>query len=91
VTLTLINLGTATINWSVNPDDNIKENIKFIDNNGQIMEKGTLLPSGSLLPSGQPGDSVVLALQCNAIKLNRQYHVSVYANQMSWSEYVIVQ
>lgn len=91
VTLTLINLGTVAIRWSVNPDDNIKGNIKFLDNNGQILESGTLLPSGSVLPSGQPGDSVVLTLQCNAIKLNREYHVSVYADQMSWSELVIIQ
>ena len=84
VTLTLINLGTVAISWSVNPDDNIKGNIKFVSN-GQILESGTLLPSD------QPGDSVVLNLQCNAIQGGRQYHVSVYANQMSWSEYVIVQ
>lgn len=90
VTLTLINLGTVAISWSVNPDDNIKGNIKFLSN-GQILESGTLLPSGSLLPSGQPGDSVVLNLQCNAIQLGRKYHVSVYANQISWSEFVIVQ
>lgn len=89
-TLTLINLGTAAISWSVNPDDNIKGNIKFLSN-GQPLASGTLLPSGSVLPSGQPGDSVVLALQCNAIEVGRQYHVSVYANQMSWSEFVIVQ
>jgi double zinc ribbon protein len=90
VTLTLINLGTAAISWSVNPDDNIKDKIKFL-NNGQLSESGTLLPSGSVLPSGQPGDSVVLALQCNAIQVGRQYHVSVYANQISWSEFVVIQ
>jgi hypothetical protein len=87
-TLTLINLGTVAISWTVNPDE--KDNIKFI-NNGQILESGILLPSGSLLPSGQPGDSVVLNLQCNAIRIGHQYHVSVYANQKSWSEFVIVQ
>jgi hypothetical protein len=90
VTLTLINLGTAAISWAVNPDDNIKGNIKFVSN-GQLLESGTLLPSGSLLPSGQPGDTIVLTLQCNGIKVGRQYHVSVYANKMSWSELVIVQ
>ncbi len=30
VTLTLINLGTAAISWSVNPDDNVKGNIQFV-------------------------------------------------------------
>ncbi len=90
VTLTLINLGTAAISWAVNPDDNIKGNIKFVSN-GQLLESGTLLPSGSQLPSGQPGDTIVLTLQCNGIQVGRQYHVSVYANQMSWSESVLVQ
>jgi hypothetical protein len=89
VTLTLINLGTASISWSVNPDDNIKGNIQFV-NNGQLKESGILLPSGSTLPSGQPGDTVVLTLQCNSIQIGHSYHVSVYANQMSWSEGVIV-
>jgi hypothetical protein len=89
VTLTLINLGTIAISWTVNPDK--KGNIKFVNSNGQISESGILLPSGSLLPSGQPGDSVVLNLQCNAVQIGQQYHVSVYANQMSWSDFVIVQ
>jgi hypothetical protein len=87
-TLTLINLGNIAISWTVNPDE--KDKIKFVSN-GQILESGILLPSGSLLPSGQPGDSIVLTLQCNAVQAGRQYHVSVYANQMSWSEFVIVQ
>jgi Double zinc ribbon len=90
VTLTLINLGTAAISWAVNPDDNIKGNIKFVSN-GRLLESGTLLPSGSQLPSGQPGDTVVLTIQCNGVQHGLHYHVSVYANQMSWSESVIVQ
>ena len=90
VTLTLINLGNAAISWAVNPDINIKGNIKFVSN-GQLLESGTLLPSGSQLPSGQPGDTIVLTLQCNNVGFGQHYHVSVYANQMSWSESVIVQ
>jgi len=90
VTLTLINLGTAAISWSVNPDDTIKGNITFV-NNGQPLESGTLLPAGSQLPSGQPGDTVVSTLQCNGIQVGHHYHVSIYANQMSWSEFVIIQ
>ncbi len=90
VTLTLINLGNAAISWAVNPDDNIKNNIKFVSN-GQLLESGILLPAGSQLPSGQPGDTVVLTLQCSGIQSGRSYHVSVYANKLSWSELVIVQ
>ncbi len=82
----LISANIAGLHWSVNPDDNIKDNIKFLP-----LESGILLPSGSVLPSGQPGDTVVLTLQCNAIQVGRHYHVSVYANLMSWPEFVIVQ
>ena len=85
-TLTLINLGTAYIDWTVKPDLNISNNISFVD-------KATfkLKESGQLAPSGQQGDTQVLTLQCNAIQVGRQYHVSVYANGMSWSEFVIIQ
>jgi Double zinc ribbon len=88
LTLTLINLGTAAISWAVNPD--LTDKIKFVSN-GQLLESGTLLSSGSLLPSGQPGDTVVLTLQCTNIQPGQSYHVSVYANKLSWSELVIVQ
>ncbi len=87
VTLTLINLGTAAISWAVNPD--IKDKIKFVSN-GQLLEAGTLLPSGSLLPSGQPGDTVVLTLQCNNVQIGQHYTIRVYANQLSWSDSVSV-
>lgn len=90
VTLTLINLGSAAISWTVKPDDNIQNNIKFVSN-GRLLESGILLPAGSLLPSGQPGDTIVLTLQCYGIQSGRSYHISVYANKLSWSELVIVQ
>ncbi len=80
VTLTLINLGTDVITWAVNPDDNIKGNIAFLP-----MEQGTLAPSG------MQGDTQVLTLQCHNVQVGRQYHVSVYANGISWSEPVIIQ
>ena len=87
LTLTLINLGNAAISWAVNPD--LTDKIKFVSN-GQLLESGTLLPSGSLLPSGQPGDTIVLTLQCNNIQIGQSYHISVYANQLSWSGSVII-
>jgi hypothetical protein len=86
VALTLINLGSASISWAVNPD---KENIKFI-NNGQPLNSGTLLPAGSQLPSGQPGDTIVLTLQCSNVQVGQTYTVRVYANQMQWTESVII-
>jgi len=87
LTLTLINLGNAAISWAVNPD--LTDKIKFVSN-GQLLESGTLLPSGSLLPSGQPGDTIVLTLQCNNIQIGQSYHISVYANQLSWSGSIII-
>lgn len=84
VTLTLINLSTDVITWAVSPDDNIKGNIKFTVN-GQVTETGTLQPSGIT------GDTQVLTVQCNAVRTGHQYHVTVSANGMSWSELVIIQ
>ena len=84
VTLTLINLGSAYINWTVNPD--LNKNISFVDRqSGQPMEKNTLKPSG------QPGDTQVLVLQCRGVQLGGQYHVSVYAGLVQASETVIIQ
>jgi len=85
VTLTLINLGTEVITWTVNPDVDIQNNIKFVNKDGQLLQSGTLLPSGT------PGDTQVLTLQCNAIQVGHEYHVSVYANDISSPELVIVQ
>jgi len=86
VTLTLINLGSAYINWTVKPDLNISNHISFVD-------PATFKPKeeGQLAPPGQAHDTQVLVLQCNAIQVGRPYHVSVYANGMSWSELVIIQ
>jgi len=86
VTLTLINLGSAYINWTVKPDLNISNHISFVD-------PATFKPKeeGQLAPPGQAGDTQVLVLQCNAIQVGRPYHVSVYANSMFWSELVIIQ
>jgi hypothetical protein len=86
VTLTLINLGSAYINWTVKPDLNISNHISFVD-------PATFKPKeeGQLAPPGQAHNTQVLVLQCNAIQVGHPYHVSVYANSMSWSELVIIQ
>lgn len=83
VTLTLINLGTAVITWSVNPD--LKDNIQFIDNMGKVTESGDLEPSGTI------GDTVIVTLRCFAVQKGHQYHVTIFANKLQWSETVIVQ
>jgi hypothetical protein len=83
VTLTLINLGSAYIHWTVNPDLN---NISFVD---PVTFKPA--PSGQLKPSGQQGDTQVLLLQCHSVQPGRSYHVSVYAGLVQASELVIIQ
>jgi hypothetical protein len=84
VTLTLINLGTTVIIWTVNPDDTGK--IKFVD-----PATGQPPQNHQLQPSGLDGDTQVLSLQCSGVQVGHQYPVSVYANQTSWSELVIIQ
>jgi hypothetical protein len=74
------------MSWAVNPD---KENITFI-NHGQPSNSGTLLPAGSQLPSGQPGDTIVLTVQCSDVQVGQTYTVRVFANQMQWTEAVII-
>jgi hypothetical protein len=77
VTLTLINLGSAYIKWTVNPDLN---NISFLP-----------MESGTLKPSGQQGDTQKLTLQCRGVQPGFSYHVSVYAGLVQASETVIIQ
>jgi len=83
VTLTLINLGSAYISWTVTPD---LKNISFVDR-----ESGQTMKYGTLKPSGQQGDTQVLLLQCHGIEPGLSYHVSVYAGLVQASEIVIIQ
>ena len=83
VTLTLINLGTAVIHWSVNPD--LKDNIQFIDDRGNVKE------TGDLESSGTNGDTVILTLRCFAVQKGHPYSVQIFANSLQWHEMVIVQ
>ena len=83
VTLTLINLGMAVIHWSVNPD--LKDNIQFIDDRGNVKE------TGDLESSGTNGDTVILTLRCFAVQKGHPYSVQIFANSLQWHEMVIVQ
>lgn len=82
--LTLINIGSIVITWNVTPDQNIQSNIQFTIN-------GRPTEQGNLQPSGQPGDTQVLALRCHGVQVGRQYHVTIGANGMQWSEFIIIQ
>ncbi len=83
VTLTLINLGTAVIHWSVNPD--LKDKIQFTD------DKGNVKKTGDLEISGTNGDTVILTLRCFGVQNGQQYAVQIFANSLQWHETVIVQ
>lgn len=90
VTLTLINLSTQAITWRVLPDDKAKDNIQFVNtNNGK--PGGPPIENGTLARSGQLSDTQVLTLQCYNVQVGHQYHVTVYANNISWPELVIIQ
>lgn len=81
-TLTLINLGSAVLVWSVNPD--LPDFIYFVDSQGKPIS------SGALLASGTAGDTVVLTLQCKGVRPG-QYHISIYGNSMQASDIVEIQ
>lgn len=80
-TLTLINLGSIAMVWTVNPD--AKNTIKLVDNQGK--------QSGELMPSGMDGDTVVLTLSCSGVKKGQPYHISIYGNSSQASDTVIIQ
>jgi len=89
VTLTLINLSTLVINWRVLPDDKVKDNIQFVNTiNGR--PGGPPIENGTLARSGQSSDTQVLTLQCHNVQVGQQYYVTVYANNISWPELVII-
>jgi len=90
VTLTLINLSTQVITWKILPDDKVKDNIQFVNTiNGK--PGGPPIENGTLARSGQLFDTQVLTLQCYNVQVGHQYQVTVYANNISWQELVIIQ
>lgn len=81
-TLTFINLGTTVVSWSANPD--LQNNIQFVNNQGTVTEHG------SLQPSGTDGDTAVVTLRCNGVKVGDKYLVHVFANSAGFSETVYI-
>ncbi len=80
-TLTLINLGSIAMVWTVNPD--AKNTIKLVDSQGR--------QSGVLTPSGTDGDTVVLTLSCSGVQQGQTYPLSIYGNSSQASDAVIIQ
>ncbi|TMF47324.1 MAG: hypothetical protein E6I32_10120 [Chloroflexi bacterium] len=75
--------GVTLTLWSVNPD--LKDNIQFIDDRGNVKE------TGDLESSGTNGDTVILTLRCFAVQKGHPYSVQIFANSLQWHEMVIVQ
>jgi hypothetical protein len=81
-TLTFINLGTSVVNWSAHPD--LQNNIQFVNDQDQ----GAVTENGILQPSGTNGDTTVVTLRCNGVKVGENYLVHVFANSMQFTEIV---
>lgn len=84
-TLTLINLGSAIIQWTVTPDANAQNSIQFVNSQGGIET------SGDLTPSGTDNDVVVLTLRCTGVQKGQQFHISIYGGAIQASDTVVIQ
>jgi hypothetical protein len=84
-TLTLINLGSTIIQWTVNPDANAQNSIEFVNSQGGVET------SGDLTPSGTDNDVVVLTLRCTGVHTGQQFHISIYGGPIQASDTVAIQ
>jgi len=75
--LTLINLNTTFINWTVKPSDGY--NVQHIHVDGQASESGTLQSSGSA------EDTRVIQLTCSGVQTGKTYSITVYYNGQTQS------
>src|SRR5205085_1780603 len=82
-TLTLINLGSAVITWTLKFDTTTQSHISFLLDN----KAGT---TGLLQPSGLAGDTQVLTLQCNNVHAGDTYQSTLYANNLQWPVVVLI-
>ncbi len=83
-TLTLINLGSVVIVWTLKSDPSVQSHISFLLD-------GKSAPSGQLQPSGSAGDTQVLTLQCNNVHAGDTYQSTLYANSLQWPVVVLIQ
>jgi len=83
-TLTLINLGSAVITWTLKADGDAQSHISFLLN-------GKAATTGQLEPSGAGGDTQVLTLQCNNVHAGDRYQDTLYANSLQWPLVVQIQ
>ncbi len=72
-TLTLINLSSTSIIWSIQTDGGFNQQHITLD--GKPGEQGQLFPSGS------PNDTKVIKIGCNGVQLGQQYAVNVFYNR----------
>lgn len=74
-TLTLINLGSEVITWTLKFNGPGQSHILFLLD-------GKAGASGLLQPSGSAGDTQVLTLQCNNVHSGDSYQGTLYANSL---------
>jgi hypothetical protein len=76
-TLTLIDLGSSFIDWTVVPyAHNTKDRIQFMAN-------GQSVTQGMLAPLGEAGDTQILNLKCNGVSAGDSYKFTMYAGSAS--------
>ncbi|HLI08166.1 MAG TPA: hypothetical protein VKV40_16480 [Ktedonobacteraceae bacterium] len=80
--LTLINLGTSFITWTVNMDANAQNHIMFTFN-GKA--------SSSLQGQLAPGAAVTLPLTCNGVQTNQVYGMTISGNGAQYRDSVSIQ
>lgn len=84
IPLTLINLSSFFINWSLVPyKSDTRAHIQFIVN-------GRTVTQGTLSPSGDPGDTQVLTLKCNSVSTGNTYEFTMYAGNSSWLVTIVI-
>jgi len=82
-TLTLINLGSAVITWTLKSDTSAQSHLSFLLD-------GKSASTGLLQPSGFEGDTQVLTLQCNNVHAGDTYQDTLYANNLQWPVVVLI-
>ncbi len=78
--LLLVNISNAQVRWSITSNEHI-----------QFMRDGKPAMQGQLAPTGQQGDTQVLTLQCIQVHNGQVYSFSIVANNVAWSETVLIQ
>lgn len=83
-TFTLINVGSAFINWTLVASSAAKSHIRFTFN-------GQTAAQGQLASSGVAGDIQILKLECSGVSAGESYDFVMYAGPTQSSVTIIIQ